>query len=103
MSKCKDCGGSFSWVQRGGKWWKLDSDGGNHWERCRGSRAPAKLEIVKGPTTPRTDHSLPICACTTPPWVDCPHTLDQKFAAVMAINTEADERFHRLLDLVEAP
>ena len=98
--KCKDCGGASSWVQRGGKWWKLNSDGGNHWQRC--SRPPAKLEIVKVLTIPRRDDSLPSCGCKALPWDDCPHTLDHKFAAVKAVNTEADKRFHRLLDLVEA-
>lgn len=101
MSKrCKDCGSAFSWVRRGGKWWKLDRDGGNHWQRCSGP--PAKLEIVKSTTPLRTDHSLPSCDCTALPWDDCPHMLDQKFGAVLAINTETDKGFHRLLDLVEA-
>lgn len=63
MSKCKACGGAFRWAQRDGQWWKLDPDGGNHWHRCSGSRPPAKLEVVKGATTPRTDHSLPSCDC----------------------------------------
>ena len=37
-----------------------------YWGR---STAPSKA-------TPRTDLSLPECACSTPPWEECPHTIN---------------------------
>lgn len=68
------------WCMRRKKWWVYANQMSPKHQRWLNVSSdshvhdlfPADPHPVR--TSPRTDFSLPDCACTTPPWEDCQHT-----------------------------
>lgn len=99
MAQCKGCGQRGHWRRAGKKWKLIQPSGEAH--ACgsyRPQRAPRGPAHKVGPTTKATDFSLPSCpACPLPPWEHCACTA----LAAEQVNTEADARFVRAMELAE--